>query len=98
MRRRPESQPHSHELPNVAEDGGDDAGTVAPSAMRIPISRVCCATRYATTAKMPTAEMTRPSRQKIVFRQRHEFMRWMTWLTDSGVDAEFTTPEQRTRG
>src|SRR4029453_3481921 len=30
-----------------------------------------------------------------VFRQRNDFMRWMTWLTDSGADAEFRTPEQR---
>ena len=31
-----------------------------------------------------------------IFRQRNEFMRWMTWITDSGADAEFKTQEQRT--
>ena len=30
-----------------------------------------------------------------MFRQRNDFMRWMTWLTDSGADAEFKTREQR---
>ena len=30
-----------------------------------------------------------------MFRQRNDFMRWMTWLTASGADAEFKTPEQR---
>ena len=33
-----------------------------------------------------------------MFRQRNDFMRWMTWLTDSGADAEFKTREQRDRG
>jgi hypothetical protein len=31
-----------------------------------------------------------------VFRQRSEFTTWMMWITDSGPDAEFKTPEQRT--
>ena len=31
-----------------------------------------------------------------MFRQRSDFMRWMTWITDSGADAEFKTREQRT--
>jgi hypothetical protein len=31
-----------------------------------------------------------------MFRQRNDFMRWMTWLTDSGADSEFKTREQRT--
>jgi eukaryotic-like serine/threonine-protein kinase len=31
-----------------------------------------------------------------MFRQRNDFMRWMTWLTDSSADAEFKTQEQRT--
>jgi len=31
-----------------------------------------------------------------MFRQRNDFMRWMTWLTDSSADAEFKTREQRT--
>jgi hypothetical protein len=31
-----------------------------------------------------------------MFRQRNDFMRWMTWLTDSSADAEFKTAEQRT--
>jgi hypothetical protein len=31
-----------------------------------------------------------------MFRQRNDFMRWMTWLTDSGADAELKTREQRT--
>jgi hypothetical protein len=31
-----------------------------------------------------------------IFRQRSDFMRWMTWLTDSGADSEFKTREQRT--
>jgi hypothetical protein len=31
-----------------------------------------------------------------MFRQRNEFVRWMTWLTDSSADAEFRTREQRT--
>jgi hypothetical protein len=30
------------------------------------------------------------------FRQRSDFVRWMTWLADSGPDAELQTPEQRT--
>jgi len=30
-----------------------------------------------------------------MFRQRNDFMRWMTWLTDSGADAELKTREQR---
>ena len=30
-----------------------------------------------------------------MFRQRNDFIRWMTWLTDSGADAEFKTREQR---
>jgi hypothetical protein len=30
------------------------------------------------------------------FRQRSDFVRWMTWITDSGADAEFKTREQRT--
>jgi eukaryotic-like serine/threonine-protein kinase len=30
------------------------------------------------------------------FRQRSDFVRWMTWITDSGANAEFKTPEQRT--
>jgi hypothetical protein len=31
-----------------------------------------------------------------IFRQRSEFWMWMTWITDSGADAEFKTREQRT--
>src|SRR4029450_12286944 len=31
-----------------------------------------------------------------MFRQRNDFMRWMTWLTASGADSEFKTREQRT--
>jgi hypothetical protein len=31
-----------------------------------------------------------------IFRQRSEFMMWMTWITDSGADAELKTREQRT--
>ncbi len=31
-----------------------------------------------------------------IFRQRNDFMRWMTWLTDSSANAEFKTREQRT--
>jgi hypothetical protein len=31
-----------------------------------------------------------------IFRQRSEFTRWMTWLTDSSADAELKTQEQRT--
>ncbi len=31
-----------------------------------------------------------------MFRQRNDFMRWMTWLTESGADSEFQTREQRT--
>ncbi len=31
-----------------------------------------------------------------IFRQRSEFMMWMTWITDSGADVEFKTREQRT--
>jgi hypothetical protein len=31
-----------------------------------------------------------------IFRQRNDFMRWMTWLIDSGADSEFKTREQRT--
>ena len=31
-----------------------------------------------------------------IFRQRSEFTMWMTWIADSGPDAEFKTPEQRT--
>jgi hypothetical protein len=31
-----------------------------------------------------------------IIRQRSEFMRWMTWITDSGPDAELKTAEQRT--
>jgi RDD family len=31
-----------------------------------------------------------------IFRQRSDFVRWMTWITDSGADAEFKTREQRT--
>ncbi|HYN09583.1 MAG TPA: protein kinase [Vicinamibacterales bacterium] len=31
-----------------------------------------------------------------VFRQRSEFTTWMMWITDSGPEAEFKTPEQRT--
>jgi hypothetical protein len=31
-----------------------------------------------------------------MFRQRNDFMRWMTWLTDPGADSEFKTREQRT--
>ena len=31
-----------------------------------------------------------------MFRQRNDFMRWMTWLTDSRADSEFKTREQRT--
>jgi eukaryotic-like serine/threonine-protein kinase len=31
-----------------------------------------------------------------MFRQRNDFMRWMTWLSDSGADSEFKTREQRT--
>jgi hypothetical protein len=30
-----------------------------------------------------------------MFRQRSDFMRWMTWITDSGADAELKTQEQR---
>ncbi|HEU4926912.1 MAG TPA: protein kinase [Vicinamibacterales bacterium] len=30
-----------------------------------------------------------------MFRQRSDFMRWMTWLTDSSADAELKTREQR---
>jgi hypothetical protein len=30
------------------------------------------------------------------FRQRMAFIRWMTWITDSGADAELKTQEQRT--
>jgi hypothetical protein len=31
-----------------------------------------------------------------VFRQRSEFTTWMMWIIDSGPEAEFKTPEQRT--
>jgi hypothetical protein len=31
-----------------------------------------------------------------IFRQQNDFIRWMTWLTDSGADAELKTQEQRT--
>jgi hypothetical protein len=31
-----------------------------------------------------------------IFRQRSEIVMWMTWITDSGPDAEFKTQEQRT--
>jgi hypothetical protein len=31
-----------------------------------------------------------------MLRQRSEFVRWMTWITDSGADAELKTQEQRT--
>ena len=31
-----------------------------------------------------------------IFRQRSDFTTWMTWITDSGADAEFKTQEQRT--
>jgi hypothetical protein len=31
-----------------------------------------------------------------ILRQRSEFVRWMTWITDSGADAELKTREQRT--
>jgi hypothetical protein len=31
-----------------------------------------------------------------ILRQRSEFVMWMTWITDSGADAEFKTREQRT--
>jgi hypothetical protein len=31
-----------------------------------------------------------------MLRQRYDFIRWMTWLTDSGADSEFKTREQRT--
>jgi hypothetical protein len=31
-----------------------------------------------------------------MFRQRNDFIRWMTWLTDSSADAELKTREQRT--
>jgi hypothetical protein len=31
-----------------------------------------------------------------MFRQRNDFIRWMTWLTDSSADAVFKTREQRT--
>jgi hypothetical protein len=31
-----------------------------------------------------------------MFRQRNDFVRWMTWLSDSSADAEFKTREQRT--
>jgi hypothetical protein len=30
-----------------------------------------------------------------ILRQRSEFMRWMTWITDSSAEAELKTPEQR---
>jgi hypothetical protein len=30
-----------------------------------------------------------------ILRQRSEFVRWMTWITDSGADAEFKTQAQR---
>ena len=52
-------------------DEGDDLSALAPSAMRIPISRVRCPTSAATTPKMPTAAST-PARSANVARRRAE--------------------------
>jgi eukaryotic-like serine/threonine-protein kinase len=48
------------------------------------------------TVMLPLAARSLGGDAGNIFRQRNDFMRWMTWLTDSSADAEFKTREQRT--
>ena len=49
-----------------------------------------------TTVMLPMFARSLQGDASNIFRQRSEILMWMTWITDSGADAEFKTQEQRT--